>query len=112
MKLKIEKKIYDIYVAKKISTKLRGFMFIKDINYGMLYPEHNIVHTYFFKNKIDVVALDENNRVIYKMENVAKNKIIKVKNPKKNTSILELPKNTSKKIKIGEKLIFKGEDII
>jgi len=112
MKLKIGKKYYDIYVANKIGTKLRGFMFIKDINYGMLYPNHNVVHTYFFKSKIDIVGLDQENKVIYKYENVEKNKIVKISHDKKNTSILELPKNTSKNIKIGEILVFECEDII
>jgi|GEM_PF-341849 len=112
MKLKIGKTTYDIYVANKIGTKLRGFMFINDINYGLLYPKHNTVHTYFFKNRIDIIALDKNNKIIEKYENVEKNKIIKIKNKRKNTSVLELPKNTSKKLKIGQMLTFESEDII
>ena len=37
--------------------------------------------------------------------NLDKNKILSVKNSKKNTSIIELPNNTSKGLKIGQRLI-------
>ena len=112
MKLHVGKITYDIIVADKLGTKLRGFMFIKDINYGLLYPKHNLVHTFFFKSRIDIVGLDQDNKVIYKYDNINKFKFIKIKNKRKNTSILELPKNASKKIKIGQTLVFESKDII
>jgi len=58
------------------------------------------------KENIDIVGLDENNEVIYKYENLPKNRIVKINYNPKKTSILELPVNSSKKIKIGTILLF------
>ena len=55
------------------------------------------------------MVYNEENEIIFKAINIPKNKIIKVKNPLKKTSIIELPPNTSKSLKIGEKLTFESE---
>ena len=78
------------------------------IHYGMLFPNCNGIHTYFMKEEIDVIALNEENQVIYIYRNVPKNKIIKISESPKKTSILELPKNASEKLYIGS--ILKFED--
>lgn len=112
MYLRIENYIYKIYVAKTFKEKLVGLIGKTNINYGLLIPNCNQIHTYFMKENIDVIAIDENNIVIYKYENLPANRIIKIKNKQKNTSILELPQNTSKPIKIGDVLFFKSKYII
>ena len=58
------------------------------------------------KENIDVIGLNENNQVIYIYRDVPKNKIVKVSDEPKKTSILELPKNTSQKLYIGSVLKF------
>lgn len=78
----------------------------KNIQYGMLFPACNSIHTFFMKEEIDVVGLNQNNEVIFIERNCQKNKIIQIHTPIKKTSILELPKNTSFSLKIGDVLHF------
>ncbi len=106
MYLKTNKQKYNIIIANSFSKRLKGLMGKKNINYGMLFPKCNSIHTYFMKVNIDIVGLDENNEVIYKYENLDKNRIIKIKYDSKKTSILEMPANSTKKIKIGTILLF------
>ena len=112
MYLKTNKQDYPIIIANSFSKRLIGLMGKKDINYGMLFPKCNSIHTYFMKENIDIVGLDENNEVIYKYENLDKNRIIKINYDPKKTSILELPHNTSQSLKLGNKLFLEFEDII
>ena len=78
MYLKLGKNKYNIIIAKSFFKRLIGLMGKKDINYGMFFPKCNSIHTFFMKENIDVVGLDENNEVIYKYENLPKNKVIKI----------------------------------
>lgn len=97
MYLKTNKNKYDIIIATNFSKRLMGLMGKTNIDYGMLFPKCNSIHTYFMKENIDIIGLDENNEVIYKYENLDKNRIIKINYDIKKTSILELPANSSKK---------------
>lgn len=108
MKLKTNNKTYEIQVANDFKTRLFGLMGKTNIDYGILFPKCNAIHTYFMKEEIDVVGLNEENQVIYIFREVPKNKIVKISEDAKKTSILELPKNASKKIYIGS--ILKFED--
>jgi len=106
MYLKTNNKKFEIITANSFYKRLTGLIGHKNIDFGMLFPKCNSIHTYFMKENIDIVGLDENNEVIYKYENLDKNRIIKINNDIKKTSILELPANSSKKIRIGTILIF------
>jgi len=106
MYLETNKNKFNIIKAKSFYTRLTGFIGKKNIDYGIIFPKCNSIHTYFMKENIDVLGLDENNEVIYKYENLAKNKVIKINYERKKTSILELPTNSTKKIKVGTILIF------
>ncbi len=106
MYLKTNNKKFEIITANSFYKRLTGLIGHKNIDFGMLFPKCNSIHTYFMKENIDVVGLDENNEVIYKYENLDKNRIIKINSDIKKTSILELPANSSKKIRIGTILIF------
>lgn len=106
MYLKTNNKTYNIIIANTFYKRLTGLIGQKNINFGMLFPKCNSIHTYFMKESIDIVGLDENNEVIYKYENLNPNRIIKIKNDIKKTTILELPSNSSQKIRIGTILIF------
>ena len=79
----------------------------KDIQEGILFPKCNAIHTFFMQEEIDVIGLNEENQVVYIYRNVPKNKIVKIQNKNKKTSILELPKDTSKGLVIGSILAFK-----
>ena len=106
MYLNTNKKNYEIIKATSFYKRLTGFIGKKNINYGILFPNCNSIHTFFMKENIDVIGLDENNEVIYKYENLPKNKVIKINNAAKKTSILEMPQNSTKKIKIGTIILF------
>lgn len=106
MKLHTNKKTYEILIADTFYKRLTGLIGEKNINYGLLFPKCNSIHTYLMKENIDIIGLDENNEVIYKYENLNKNRIIRIKNDLKKTSILEMPANSTKKIKIGTILLF------
>lgn len=108
MYLKTNNKTYEIIKAETFRQRLCGLIGKTNINFGMLFPKCNSIHTYFMKENIDIIGLDENNEVIYKYENLDKNRIIKINNDIKKTSILELPANSSKKIRIGTILIFES----
>lgn len=90
--------------------RLIGLMGQKKLKYGMLFKHCNSVHTFFMKVNIDIVGLNEKNEVIYKAIDIPKNKIIKINYKNKKTSILEMPKNTSRLLKIGDILTFVSKD--
>jgi len=108
MYLKTNNKTYEIIIANTFYKRLTGLIGHKNINFGMLFPKCNSIHTYFMKENIDIIGLDTNNEVIYKYENLDKNRVIKINNDINKTSILELPANSSKKIRIGTILIFEN----
>ena len=112
MYLRIENYIYKIYIARTMREKIKGLIGETNINYGLLIPNCNQVHTYFMNENIDIIGLNKDNIVIFKYENAFPNQIILIDNDKKNTSVLELPKNTSKSININDKLLFKSKYII
>lgn len=107
--IKIKSKKLTIKEAKNIFQRFFGLMGKKEINNAIIFKKCNSVHTFFMKSPIDIIAINEDNEIIFKAINIPKNKIIKVKNPIKKTSIIELPPNTSNDLKIGEILTFKGE---
>lgn len=109
MYIKIGKNKFEVKIANSFKTRLLGLMGKRNIDYAMLFPHCNSIHTFLMKENIDIVGLDLNNEVIYKYENLKKNQVIKIKHPQNKTSILELPNNASKKIKIGQILIFEEE---
>lgn len=109
MYLIIDNNKFLIKKANSFIKRFLGLMGKKNIDYGVLFKHTNSVHTFFMKENIDIIGINKQNEVIFKAQNIAKNQIIKINNKIKNTSILELPSNTSKKIKIGEKLTFVSE---
>lgn len=106
MKLKTNNKTFEIVIADNLKTRLMGFMGKSNIETGILFPRCNAIHTFFMKEEIDVVGLNEENQVIYIYREVPKNKVVKISEDAKKTSVLELPKNASQKIYVGSVLKF------
>ncbi len=102
------KKKYEITIADNFYKRLTGLIGKKNIDYGMLFPKCNSIHTYFMKENIDVIGLDENNKVIYIYENLDKNRVIRINNDINKTNILELPAKSSIKLKLGSIINFKN----
>ncbi len=108
MKLKINNKSIEIKEAKSFLNRLIGLMGKENIEEGILFKKCNAIHTFFMKENIDVIGLNNENQIIYIYRDVPKNKIVKISESTKKTSILELPKNSSKNFVIGS--ILKFED--
>ena len=92
-----------IITAKTYIQKLTGLMGKKNINYGMFFPGVSSIHTFFMKESIDVIGLNDAMIVTSIYENVKRNKIRIVKNA---NHTLELPKGKSKGYHIGQKVKF------
>ena len=100
MKVIVNEKEIELIEANNFFKKLKGFMFKKNIN-TCLRIKTNSIHTFFMKEKIDVLMTDKNNNVLYIYKNLNKNKIIM---KKKVYWTYEFPNNfidfSIKKIKI------------
>ncbi len=92
-----------IITAKTYMQKLTGLMGKKNINYGMFFPGVSSIHTFFMKESIDVIGLNDAMIVTSIYENVKPNKILILKNA---NHTLELPKGESKHYHIGQKVKF------
>lgn len=92
-----------IITAKTYMQKLTGLIGKKNINYGMFFPGVSSIHTYFMKESIDVIGLNDAMIVTSIYENVKPNKILILKNA---NHTLELPKGESKHYHIGQKVKF------
>ncbi len=109
MKLTINNHTYNIVNAKSFWQKFMGLMGQKNINYGMLFKNIGSIHTFFMKENIDVIVLDKDNYIVDIRQNMQKNHIYIAQKKHKKTSILELPQNASKNLKVGDYLTFISE---
>ena len=73
----------------------------KNINYGLLIKNCKSIHTYFMKENIDVLLLDQENRILFINRDVKKNKVL-IYHTKKKSNILELPSNSSINLKVND----------
>ena len=101
MKLIYNNKDINIIKCDSFFSRLKGFMFKKNINYALLFNKCNSIHTFFMKSNIDVIMCDKDNNVIFYYNNLSKNKIIWPK--KKVCKTIELPVNYFD-IKINNKI--------
>lgn len=92
-----------IITAKTYMQKLTGLIGKKNINYGMFFPGVSSIHTFFMKESIDVIGLNDAMIVTSIYENVKPNKILILKNA---NHTLEIPKGESKRYHIGQKVKF------
>jgi len=101
MKLFYEDKEIEIVECRSFFSRLKGFMFKKNIKHAILFNKCNSIHTFFMKSNIDVIMCNRDNVVLYYFNNLSKNKIIL---PKKNVyKTIELPVNFFD-IKINSKI--------
>lgn len=103
MKLFYNGKSIDIVECKSFYSRLKGFMFQKEIKYALLFNHCNSIHTFFMKHNIDVIMCDKQDNILYFYKNLSKNKIIYPKRGVYKT--IELPVNYFN-IKIHDKIFF------
>ena len=82
----------EIKIAKSFKDRLIGFMFKKNINYGLLFKHCKSIHTFFMLDEIDVVATDNYDNIIRTYKSVKPWKVLIAPNGTK--MIYELPKGT------------------
>ena len=91
MKLIYENKEINLTECKSFFTRLKGFMFKKNIDNALLFNKCNSIHTFFMKENIDVIMCNKDNEILYYYYNLTKNKVIL---PKKNVyKVYETPVN-------------------
>lgn len=83
--------------------RLKGFMFQKRaIQTGKRFPKCNSIHTFFMFQEIDIIMVDQNNKIIVMYPNLKKGRVIL---PKKCVYYTyELPLGTCKHYRIGDYL--------
>ena len=102
MRLIYDNKDIELYECKSFFSRLRGFMFKKNISNALLFDRCNSIHTFFMKENIDVIMCDKDNNILYYYRNINKNKIIL---PKKGVKrVFETPSGYFD-IEIGKKMI-------
>ncbi len=101
-----------IKIANTWYKKIKGLSFKKNINYGLYIPNCISIHTLYMQDNIDILFLNDHNVILYIYQNIPRGKIVMVDEDMKKTSVLELPKNTSKNLRIGDVLTFEFEDIV
>ncbi len=100
---KNNKKINCVY-CKSFLSRLKGFMFKKNIDKCLIFPKCNSIHTFFMLKPIDVIMTDKDYNIKYIYNNLKPYKIIL---PKKDIYYtIELPCNLFK-FNINEKINFK-----
>ena len=81
----------EVKVCNNFFNRFKGFMFTRNINYGLCFPKCNSIHTMFMLKPIDVVMTDKDFKVLYIFKNVKPYRIIL---PKKNVYYtFEFPAN-------------------
>lgn len=109
MKLTIADRNFDVLLVDNVFKRIINIFSKKEIK---MIKKSNVTSTYFQNTNIDIVGIDDDDIIIFKYQNAPRNKIININNHKKNTSILKLPKNTSKILKIGDILTFENKSLI
>ncbi len=105
MKLIYNNKEIEITECKSFFSRLKGFMFTKEIKHALLFNRCNSIHTFFMRANIDVIMCNKENEILYYYHDLKKNKIIL---SKKNVyKTIELPVGFYQ-IKINDFVSFKN----
>ena len=104
MKIIIDNQEFNVDIADTFIKRLFGLMFKKNIKKGLIFPKTGSIHTFFMMEKIDIIMLDKDKKIIYYEKNVKKNKII-IK--KKAYYTIELPNNSLNNITTYDTLTIK-----
>ena len=92
-----------VKMCSNFLSRLKGFMFNKNINICLCFPKCNSIHTFFMLKPIDVIMTDKDYKIIYIFKNLKPYKFIL---PKKNVFYtFELPIDTFE-FKLNEKIKF------
>lgn len=76
MKFIYNNKEIELINCKSFYTRLMGNMFKKNISKALLFEKCNSIHTFFMREKIDVIMCDKDNCIKAVFKNLDKNRII------------------------------------
>ncbi len=95
--------IINVFIADSFSKRLIGYMFRKRPHYdALLLKPCNSIHTFFMKFNIDVLFLNEDMRIIKKIENLKPGQVVtKIMGAK---IVIEAKEGVFKDLKKGYKL--------
>ena len=100
MYIRINNKKINVVMCDTFFKRLKGFMFKKNIDFCLCFPKTNSIHTFFMKEKIDVIMTDKDNKILYLCKNLNKNKIIL---PKRHVYYTyELPSDCINNLKLND----------
>lgn len=99
MKIIIDERKINLKYANTFQLRLCGLMGKRNINYGIIFPNCNSIHTFFMKEEIDILMLDENYQIKKIYISFPKNHLLYKKNIK---YVVELPKNSIKNLKVND----------
>lgn len=95
--------IVNAFIADSFTNRLFGYMFRKKPHHdALLLKPCNSIHTFFMKFNIDVLFLDEDMRVIKKIENLGSGQVIT--RIKKAKVVIESGQGRFNTIREGDKL--------
>ena len=104
MKLIFKDKELELIECKSFFSRLKGFMFVSNIDNALLFDKCNSIHTFFMRENIDVIMCDKDNKILFYYRKFGKNKVILPKNGVKK--VFETPSNFFD-IETGKKMIVK-----
>lgn len=94
-----KEKVCELRLANNSLLRIKGLMFTKNVNYAMLFNKCNWIHTFFMRDKIDVIYLSKNEKILKIQEHIKPWRICKP--VRKAYYTLELPNNTVKNFSIN-----------
>jgi len=96
--------IAEIFIADSFITRFLGFMFHKKPHHeAILIKPCNSIHTFFMRFPIDVLFINDDMKVVRKLNNLGPGKLIMPQ--KKGKMVIEGSAGRFKNIKEGEKII-------
>jgi hypothetical protein len=101
--LKIKKKKLEIKELNSFKEKIKSLRFVlKTIDYGVRLKKKKWVNTYWFCQRVDIIATNKENKILAIYNDIRSEKIFFPK--RKTYYIYYLPVNSSNDFKVGEKL--------
>ncbi len=104
MKLIYNNKELKVYECQSFKSRLLGLIGKTKINYALLFPHCNSVHTFFMKENIDIIMCDKDYNILAYYPDTSRNRVIL---PKKSVSIVIETPALYFDIKINSKIIIK-----
>jgi uncharacterized membrane protein (UPF0127 family) len=107
------KEIFEVEIANSYFKRLKGLMFKKNINKGLIlkvpksrYSKRSSMHMFFMRISLDVLFINEENKV-YEMVTLKPWKIYSPKKPAKYVVELKKDSINTKNIEINDEIIIK-----